>query len=101
MKKVINGKMYNTDTANACAAYGKEDFCETLLKKRTGEYFLFVEGDGMSNFTHDLLWNLPYYMDFAGSDKKIIPLSINEAKEWTETYCDGEKYEMIFGTVEE
>ena len=46
MKKIINGKMYNTDTARKVASCehgdGPRDFryySESLYCKRTGEYF--------------------------------------------------------------
>ena len=46
MKKVINGLLYNTETAKEIG-YHSENFpgdfkyvCETLYKKKTGEYFL-------------------------------------------------------------
>lgn len=32
---------------------------------------------------------------------KIIPLSIEEAKEWAEENLSGDEYEYIFGEVEE
>ena len=50
MKKVINGKMYNTETAERLAEWdngrwGSFDACsETLYRKRNGE--LFLHGDG-------------------------------------------------------
>ena len=47
MKKIINGKMYNTDTAKELAGWsspgGRGDFShyeETLYQKRTGEFLL-------------------------------------------------------------
>lgn len=47
MKKIINGKAYNTETAKELGSYWNGyphgDFsyvCETLYVKRTGEYFL-------------------------------------------------------------
>ncbi len=60
MKKVINGKMYNTDTAKEIESYTNglswTDFnfiCKTLYQKRTGEYFIFISGGARSiaNYT--------------------------------------------------
>ena len=50
MKKIINGKTYNTETAKKLAnwdneIYGSFDSIEeTLYQKRTGEFFLAGEG---------------------------------------------------------
>ena len=48
MKKIINGKLYDTDTAKEVFAIscgnGPSDFhyyAEQLYRKRTGEYFLY------------------------------------------------------------
>ena len=47
MKKIINGKMYNTETAKCLSEwcnghYGDLTYVEeTLYRKRTGEYFLY------------------------------------------------------------
>ena len=57
MKKVINGKMYNTDTAKRMAdwSYGYpgnfEYYEEELYKKKTGEFFLYGEGGPRSKYS--------------------------------------------------
>ena len=57
MKKVINGKVYDTDTARevGCFDSGAGDrlfgWSETLYVKRTGEYFLFGEGGPGSKYS--------------------------------------------------
>ena len=57
MKKIINGKLYDTDTAKemgtGCASCSPRDFhyySETLYRKRTGEYFLYGEGGPASRY---------------------------------------------------
>ena len=57
MKKIINGKKYDTDTAQELASWdnggGWRDFhhCEeTLYRKKTGEFFLFGEGGPMTKY---------------------------------------------------
>ena len=57
MKKIINGKLYDTDTAKVVGFYenarSRGDFShmeETLYKKRTGEFFLFGEGGPMTKY---------------------------------------------------
>ncbi len=58
MKKVINGKMYNTETARKMGSGGSVGlsqndfryFHENLYVKKTGEYFLAGEGHGMTKY---------------------------------------------------
>ena len=51
MKKIINGKVYDTEKAKQVAYYSSagswrdfQHYEETLYLKKTGEYFLFGEG---------------------------------------------------------
>lgn len=101
MKKVINGKMYNTETAERLAEWdngrwGSFDACsETLYRKRNGE--LFLHGDGGCRSP---------YSKFSGDglevgSQAIILLSEKEAREWAEEHLNGDEYEEIFGVVEE
>jgi hypothetical protein len=55
MKKIIDGKRYDTETAQELAAWSNDyscrDFhwcCETLYKTRKGAYFVHGEGGAMS-----------------------------------------------------
>ena len=48
MKKIINGKKYDTETATSVGEYSSNYACsdykyydETLYKKKTGEFFLY------------------------------------------------------------
>ena len=92
MKKVINGKMYNTETAKCIAVYdnfkGNRDdinyFCKCLYLKKTGEYFIYEQ---------DTAWH--------DREETITPCTLESAKKWVEKYCDGDEYEKIFGEVEE
>ena len=102
MKKVINGKPYDTQIAEKLAEYsygqGPRDFThftEKLYRKRTGEYFLYGEGGPMSKYSVETAQN-----SWSGSER-ITPLSISAAQEWAEKVCDGDEYEKIFGAVEE
>lgn len=99
MKKIINGKKYDTDTAKAigfdtnCAS----DFhywYESLYIKKTGEYFLYGKGGPMSRYCE-------YIGDCQTSGEKIIPMTVEEAKEWAEKHLTADEYEEIFGEVEE
>lgn len=102
MKKVINGKMYNTETAKEVGywdnRYPTNDFnwcSETLYKKKTGEFFIYGEGGALSEYSR----KVGQHQWSGGSN--IIPLTYDETQEWVEEKLDGEDYEKIFGEVEE
>lgn len=101
MKKIINGKMYDTETAKEIGYYnnglGVGDFrhlTETLYCKKTGEFFLYGTGGAMTR----------YVMECCGGTtggSVIIPFSEREAKEWCEQHLDADTYAMVWGEVEE
>lgn len=102
MKKIINGKMYNTETAvklgtgESCLpvndfGYYKED----LYRKKTGEYFLYGEGGARSKYAKQLELN-----SFGPSDG-FTPLTENGARIWAEKHLDADEYCEIFGEPEE
>ncbi len=102
MKKIINGKVYDTDTAklmdiwyNGYQVGDFNSFSEALYLKKTGEFFLHGEGGPMTKYavaTGDNSWS---------GGQKIIPLTYQAAKEWAEEHLDGDEYEDIFGAVTE
>lgn len=102
MKKIINGKRYDTETAAEVAYWdsevGKSSFLwyeETLYRKRGGEFFLHGYGHAAS----------PYAQTDGegGSDpgEKIVPLTEDEAKAWVEQKLDANTYEALFPIEEE
>lgn len=98
MKKVINNKLYNTDTAKQLGAwantrdYGDFNYMsERLYQKRTGEYFLHGEGGPMSKYAESTGQN-----SWSGGEM-IIPLTVEKAREWAEEHLDAEGYVEIFG----
>jgi len=102
MRKIINGKMYNTETAKALVYYNNglsytdiNHWRATLYKKRNGEFF--EEGTGGANtvFGHSCGDNTRC----GGS--KIIPLTIEEAKQFVIDNGSTEEYINIFGEPEE
>lgn len=101
MKKIINNKLYDTETAREIDYYqysSSSDFYyvyEALYKKRTGEYFLYGEGGAMSKYSVSC-GNRQY----SGSSE-IIPLSKEEAKEWAVENMDADDFMEEFGEVEE
>lgn len=103
MKKVINGKLYDTCTATRIAScshggQGPRDFhyySESLYRKRTGEYFLHGEGGPLTHYAVTTGQN-----SWSGGEK-IIPLTYKEATEWAEREMDADDYAAEFGPVSE
>lgn len=101
MKKIINGKRYDTDTAKNLGSAGYShpgDFNywrETLYRKKTGEFFLHGIGGAMSRYARSTGLN-----EWTGGEE-IRPLSLEEAQKWAEKYLEVEEFERIFGTCEE
>ena len=100
MKKIINGKKYDTETATNVAMWDNEryrDFAhcrEELYRKRTGEYFLHGPGGPMSKYRKS-------DGNTTSGGEDIIPLTYDEAKEWGEKKLTADEYEEVFGEVEE
>lgn len=102
MKKVIKGKLYDTEKAKRLGEYEPNPyrrdfnwFCETLYQKRTGEFFLRGDGNAASKYSRSCGQN-----EWCG-DEKIIPLSFAEAQKWVEEHLNGDEYVEIFGDPEE
>lgn len=102
MKKIINGKRYDTDTAEFIGKweniYNSADLqyeCEELYRKKTGEFFIYGEGGPASSFavqTGSSSWS---------GSCKITPITEDEAKKWVEKNLDGDVYESLFELEEE
>lgn len=101
MKKIINKKMYNTETASFIGSDSysfPDDFRwweENLYRKYTGEFFLFGKGGPLSPYSKRIGQHKRI------GDKKIIPLSTDDAMQWVECHLDTDTYEELFGQVEE
>ena len=101
MKKIIKGKLYDTDTASRVAEWETPTstsdfkFCrETLYRKRTGEYFLHGEGGALSRYAkHDY--------DGMTCGEGILPLAYDTARGWAEQYMDVDAYQDEFGPAAE
>ena len=101
MKKIINGKRYNTETAEklgyrhnglSCRDFGNLE--ETLYRTKKGNFFLYGEGGGFT-------WAASCHGDGSRSSGcGIKPLTINEAKAWVERYMDVDEYEKLFKVEE-
>ena len=101
MKKIINGKVYDTETAHSICTWdngvyeGFDSIEETLYRKRTGEFFIFGEGGARTKYatvSDNNHWS-------GGSE--IVPLTWEAAREWAEAHMDADGYEAIFGPVAE
>lgn len=101
MKKIINGKKYNTETAECLGSdshlyRGDLDFWnKELYRKKTGEFFIYGEGGPRSEYGREVGQN-----SWSGGED-ITPLTEDEAKKWAERHLDVDEYEAIFGEVEE
>lgn len=101
MRKIIDGKKYDTETAEQVGEWDNglcgNDFnyvYEALYRKRTGEFFLYGEGGAMSKYCESR-------GDWWGSGEEIAPISEEAACKWAERHLDADCYESIFGEVEE
>ncbi len=100
-KKIINGKLYDTETATligSCTYGAAGDFSregEYLYLKKTGEFFLYFQGGPMT----------PYgKVDDSGAiswGDLIHPCDEEEAKEWLVKHDFVDKYQELFREVEE
>ena len=100
MRKIINGRRYDTDTARfvGYAGYsypGDLSFwLERLYRKKTGEFFLHCVGGPMSKYARRI------GPDEWSGGEEIRPLSLKEAREWGEENLDADEYKQAFGIAE-
>ena len=104
MKRVINGKLYNTETAEEVFTwenhYYRNDFhyCEeTLYRTQKGAFFVAGEGGPMSKYA------VPVGSNGSGGGDGLEVLSDAEALAWLEEKeADVETIERVFpGRIEE
>ena len=96
MKKIIRNKVYDTDTAQLLGEYAPDPyrsdfsyFCESLYRKKTGEFFLHGEGNAASKYARSCGQN-----EYCGGEK-IVPLTYEDAQAWSEEHLDGDDYIAI------
>jgi len=100
MRKVIDGKIYDTEIAELIGRYnniGKEvqsmsDFHyweASLFRTKKGQYFLAGQGNALSQFGET-------GQGFSIGGSKIIVLDEREALRWAERYLDSEIVERYF-----
>lgn len=104
MRKIIDGKAYDTETAREVCIWIRgytcpgrviyDTFEETLYQMCTGEFFIYCEGGPLFCYTDGRV-RLPH-------DLGITPLTEAEAREWVEGVAmEAERYKAIFGDAEE
>lgn len=101
MKKVIDGALYDTETAKLLGedSYSSpRDFrhwVEELYRTKSGKYFLHGKGGAMTKYAVSVGLN-----EWSGGEK-IIPLDLEAAQAWAEEHLDGDEYIKAFGEPEE
>lgn len=102
MKKIINHKLYNTETAELIGEYGNDaprsdfsHFSECLYKTKKGSYFLYGEGGPMSKYA------TPCGQNEVSGGEEIHPMTADEAMTWAENHLDADDFMEAFGEVEE
>lgn len=103
MRKIIDGRMYDTDTAEKIferdthGYYSRDDFHwteEALYRKRTGEFFLYGYGGALTKYAH-------FNGQMSVGGEKFIPMTLEDAKKYVERYCTTGLYIELFGEVAE
>lgn len=101
MKKIINGKKYDTETATEICENepipNRTNFYwyrEVLYKKKNGEFFIYGNGGPASKYCES-------GRNWACTGSKILPLSEQDAKYFVERFGTVEIYEALFGETEE
>ncbi|KKK96280.1 hypothetical protein LCGC14_2664330 [marine sediment metagenome] len=101
MKKVIEGKLYNTDTAKLVESYGYgnpgdlEWMEEGLYLSKKGQFFVAGEGGPKSKY-----FKIIGQQNWSGGEG-CEPISKELALEWMEAYGTVEMIEIYFKDIEE
>ena len=101
MKKIIDGALYNTETATRLGIWSNNlsdrDFnncTEELYRTKSGKYFLYGEGGPNSKYGE-------WHGNSGGSGEEIRSYSPAEAAEWAEEKLNADEYAELFGEPEE
>lgn len=102
MKKVIDGALYNTETARIIGEWGNGyptgdfNWCrEDLYRTKSGKYFLHGRGGAMSKYSRSCGNN-----NWCGGEH-IEPMSPTAARTWAEEHLSADEYAAEFGEPEE
>lgn len=98
MKKVIRNKVYDTDTAQLIKqadhpniTNGEGSCKQSLYRKKTGDYFLFVSGART-----DVFHNLGIGNNVHDRERHIYPLTYEQARAWAEDEMTADEWLAIF-----
>lgn len=102
MRAIVNGKLYDTETANLIASHEHVEvgflffIRQQLYITRDGEYFLFGQPGGDSRYRYEEAprkWVAGWRID---------PISYDEAREWLKENLNADyRYERLFGRGDE
>lgn len=101
MRKIISGKVYNTETAEFLGGdhngFPRNDFrwvFEGLYKTKKGRFFIEGDGGPMSKYAQSS-------GDGITGSTDLYLISAEEAMEWGEEHMSISDYEEAFGVCEE
>jgi hypothetical protein len=101
MKKIIDGALYNTESARHIGSwsngYGISDFkwCrESLYRTNSGKYFKHGEGGPMSVYCE-------HHGNSTSGSEQIISLTYEDARQWAEEHLEVDEYATEFGVPDE
>lgn len=96
MKKIIDGSLYNTETAKLIGSYDNgrmftdfDYFEEELYLTRSGKYFLYGHGGGNSRYGE-------WHGNSGGPGYAINAMSYSEAREWAEENINADIFMAAF-----
>ena len=102
MKKVIDGKRYDTATAKCLGRWeSDQDYQglyheeEELYLTKAGNYFLYCCGGSASRYNKKVEANR------WASGEQIHPISEERAQNWAKDRLDESEYELLFGIPED
>lgn len=100
MKKIINSRLYDTDTATSIGEADNGRYpgdahyvYEELFRKKGGEFFLFCEGGALSTYCE-----MCDGSRIKGST--IMPLSDDDARAWVAEHLSPETYLSLWAAEE-
>ena len=99
MKKIVEGKRYDTETATLIGEYGYgshgdfERIHEVLYRTKTGNYFVAGTGGPKTRYSVQVEQN-----SWSGSSD-IYPLTNDEALEWAQAHLEPEEVEAEFASM--
>lgn len=103
MKKVIRNKVYDTDTATLIKqadhpniTNGEGPCKQSLYRKRTGDYFLYVSGA-----TTDTFHNLRIATQTHDREHHIYLLTYDQARAWCEAEMTADEWLKHFSPIED